>query len=109
MQIAAAVASIGIRPCSGALIVLVFALSQNLYAGGIVSVLAMAVGTGLTVAAVAALTCTARDWISRVARSDSAWSTRISTLVQLGAAGFVFLFGAMMTTGALAAGGVLPF
>ena len=107
-QIAAAVASIGMRPCSGALIVLVFALSQDLYPVGIVSVLAMAAGTGLTVAAVAALTGTARDWISRVARSDNAWSARLSALVQLGAAALVFLFGAMMTTGALAAGGVIP-
>ena len=108
MQIAAAVASIGMRPCSGALIVLVFALSQDLYALGIVSVLAMAAGTGMTVAAVAALTGTARDWVSRVARSDNAWSARLSALVQLGAAALVFLFGAMMTTGALAASGVIP-
>ena len=41
-----AVAAVGIRPCSGALIVLSFAFLNGLWAGGILSVLAMAVGTG---------------------------------------------------------------
>ena len=39
-------AAVGIRPCSGALIVLSFAFLNGLWAGGILSVLAMAVGTG---------------------------------------------------------------
>src|SRR5690606_40624589 len=35
----------GIRPCSGALIVLVFALSQGLFLAGVAATLAMAFGT----------------------------------------------------------------
>ena len=50
-----AIVAVGIRPCSGAIIVLVFALSQGLLAAGVAATLVMALGTGLTVASLAAL------------------------------------------------------
>ena len=50
----------GIRPCAGALIVLVFALSQGLFAAGIAATFAMALGTALTTGAIAALAVFAR-------------------------------------------------
>ncbi|MEM8877148.1 MAG: DUF1007 family protein [Pseudomonadota bacterium] len=50
---AAAVLSVGIRPCSGALIVLVFCFAQGFYLLGILSVLAIAAGTAVTTIAVA--------------------------------------------------------
>ena len=37
-------AAVGIRPCSGALIVLTFAFLNGIWAGGILSVFAMALG-----------------------------------------------------------------
>jgi hypothetical protein len=43
------------RPCTGAIIVLVFALSQGLFSAGIASALVMGIGTGLTVATLAGL------------------------------------------------------
>ena len=43
-----AVAAVGIRPCSGALIVLSFALLNGLWLGGLLSVLAMSIGTAIT-------------------------------------------------------------
>ncbi|MFK7901891.1 MAG: nickel/cobalt transporter, partial [Nitratireductor sp.] len=45
-----AVLAVGLRPCSGALIVLTFAFLNGLYVAGIASVLAMSFGTGLMVA-----------------------------------------------------------
>ena len=45
----------GIRPCAGALVILVFALSQGLFAAGIAATLAMALGTALTTGLIAAL------------------------------------------------------
>ncbi|MFC5085801.1 hypothetical protein [Microvirga arabica] len=45
----------GIRPCAGALIALVFALSQGLFAAGVAATFAMALGTALTTSAIAAL------------------------------------------------------
>ncbi|HEY9270901.1 nickel/cobalt transporter, partial [Achromobacter sp.] len=50
-----AILAVGLRPCSGALIVLVFALAQGFFLAGVASALAMGLGTGLTVAALACL------------------------------------------------------
>lgn len=60
------VAAVGLRPCSGALIVLVFALSQGLVLAGIGAVLLMGVGTGITVAALASFAVLARAAALRV-------------------------------------------
>ena len=44
-----AIIAVGLRPCSGALIVLSFALLNGLYLGGVLSVFAMSIGTAITV------------------------------------------------------------
>lgn len=72
-----AVVSVGIRPCTGALIVLVFAFSQKLWWAGVLATLAMAVGTGLTVAVLASLAVSAKSFALGLAGFDSPWSTRI--------------------------------
>jgi nickel/cobalt exporter len=56
----AAIVAAGIRPCSGAILVLVFALSQNLYPAGIAATFAMAAGTAITTGALAALSVFAK-------------------------------------------------
>ena len=61
-----AIVAVGLRPCSGALIVLVFALAQDFYFAGIASALAMGAGTGMTVAALAMLSAWARQASTRV-------------------------------------------
>mgnify|MGYP003692139201 FL=1 len=50
------IASIGIRPCSGAIIVLLLAYSLSLQMVGIFAVLAMSFGTALTISVLATLT-----------------------------------------------------
>ena len=50
-----AVFAAGVRPCSGAIIVLVFALAQGVFAAGVAAAFAMALGTALTTARLAAL------------------------------------------------------
>lgn len=49
------VVSVGLRPCSGALVVLVFALSQGLLPAGIFATFLMGLGTAITVATLASL------------------------------------------------------
>ena len=49
------VVSVGLRPCSGALVVLVFALSQGLLLAGIFATILMGLGTAITVAILASL------------------------------------------------------
>jgi ABC-type nickel/cobalt efflux system permease component RcnA len=62
-----AVIAVGLRPCSGALIVLSFALLNGLYLGGVLSVLAMSIGTAITVSALATLAVTAKGLAVRYA------------------------------------------
>jgi nickel/cobalt exporter len=52
--------SVGLRPCSGAILVLVLAYAMNLVWAGVAAVVAMSAGTALTVSALAALSVYAR-------------------------------------------------
>lgn len=98
-----AILAVGIRPCSGAVIVLVFALSQKLWWVGILSVLAMALGTGVTVAVLAALAVKAKDIALRLSnRGDSPMALRVIRGLEIAAAAGILLFGLAMLGGALA-------
>src|SRR5262249_33244740 len=55
-----AIVAVGLRPCSGAIIVLVFALAQGLFWAGVASTFVMGIGTAITVAAIATLAVGAR-------------------------------------------------
>ena len=59
------VLSIGIRPCSGAVLLLGAAALLDQFGKGVVSVLAMSAGTALTVSVLALLSVVARDWVKR--------------------------------------------
>jgi nickel/cobalt exporter len=56
----ATVLSVGLRPCSGAILVLVLAYAMNLVWAGVAAVMAMSAGTALTVSTLAALSVYAR-------------------------------------------------
>lgn len=99
----AAILAVGIRPCSGAIIVLVFAISQRLYWAGILSVLMMAVGTGVTVAALATLAVKAKDLALRFSAEGSNGRLRILRGLELAASAGILLFGLVMLGGAIAA------
>ncbi|HVY19078.1 MAG TPA: hypothetical protein VHA70_03230 [Bauldia sp.] len=100
-----AVFAVGIRPCSGAIIVLVFALSQGLLAAGIAATIVMGLGTGLTVAALAVLAVTARGAALRFAGGvDSPMAYRLVRVMEIGGAACVLLFGLVLLGGALASG-----
>lgn len=55
------VLSIGMRPCSGAILVLFLSYTLNLYFWGVISALAMAIGTGSTLSLFAYLVIIARN------------------------------------------------
>ncbi|MER9656314.1 nickel/cobalt transporter [Mesorhizobium sp. M0152] len=99
-----AVAAVGIRPCSGALIVLSFALLNGLWLGGLLSVLAMSIGTAITVSALATIAVTAKNWAVYFA-GDGRMGNRIHSIVEIGGAAFVFLFGLLLLSASLATGG----
>ncbi|SSW65561.1 hypothetical protein AVE30378_01724 [Achromobacter veterisilvae] len=101
-----AILAVGLRPCSGALIVLVFALSQGFFLAGVASALAMGLGTGLTVAALACLAVAAGGAASRLGRRLSgAGAARLRYGVEALAAFAVLLLGATLLGGVAAGGG----
>ncbi len=58
-------AAVGIRPCSGAIILLIFALTQGMLWAGIAGTFAMALGTAITVAVLAVLAVGTRQLAER--------------------------------------------
>ena len=100
-----AILAMGLRPCSGALIVLVFALSQGFFMAGVAAALAMGLGTGLTVAALAVLAVAAGGAATRLgARLSAAWAARLRGLIEAAAALFILLLGLLLLGGQLAGG-----
>jgi nickel/cobalt transporter (NicO) family protein len=98
-----AILAVGLRPCSGALIVLTFAFLNGLYFAGIAATFAMAVGTGLTVAALAALAVWAKDAAIRIGGAADRGAT-IHRAIEIGGAAMVFLFGLTLLLAALGTG-----
>jgi ABC-type nickel/cobalt efflux system permease component RcnA len=98
-----AVVAVGLRPCSGAILVLVFALAQGLFWAGIAATFIMALGTAITVAAIATLAVAAKSLASRVASSRSGYGMLTLRAIEVGAALVVLAFGSLLLVGYLAA------
>lgn len=101
---AATIFAAGARPCSGAIIVLVFALAQGVFAAGIGATLAMSLGTAITTSALAALAVLFKDVALRVAGAETRGLILLRAL-ELAAACAVLALGAGLLSGALATGG----
>ena len=97
-----AVVAVGIRPCSGALIVLSFAFLNGLWVGGILSVLAMAVGTAITVSVLATIAVTAKNWAVMFA-GDGRVGNRVHSAFEIGGAALVLVLGLLLLSATLTA------
>jgi ABC-type nickel/cobalt efflux system permease component RcnA len=97
-----AVVAVGIRPCTGALIVLSFALLNGLWIGGVMSVLAMGFGTAVTVSVLATVAVAAKDWAMLLAGEGKA-ATRIHSAIEIAGAAFIFLLGLLLLSARLSA------
>ncbi|AHV93619.1 high-affinity nickel-transport family protein [Bordetella holmesii 30539] len=100
-----AIAAVGLRPCSGALIVLVFALSQGIFSAGVVAAMAMGLGTGLTVAVLAMIAVWSRDALTASSRLSPPLVARLRYAVEALAALAVLLLGILLLGGQIASGG----
>lgn len=102
---AGAVLAVGLRPCTGALLVLVFALAQGMMWAGIAATFAMALGTTLTVAALAALAVGAKHVALRLASGGSGPAGAIALGgIEVLAGLSVLAFGLALLGGLIAAG-----
>jgi len=95
----AAVVAVGLRPCSGAIIVLVFALAQGLFWIGVASTFAMGLGTAITVAIVATIAVGARGFAGRLAKAKPGAGLLIVRGLETAAAAVIILFGLALLTG----------
>lgn len=89
----AAVLTVGIRPCSGAILVLVFALAQGLFWAGVAATFVMGLGTAITVSAFAILAVSAKGLAARLAAGRNGGGALVLRGIELGAAALVMLFG----------------
>ncbi len=92
----AVVLAVGLRPCSGALVVLVFALSAGVYAAGIASAFLMALGTALTVSVLASAALVIKDLGSRLSGRGTALAGQVIWWLELAGAFLVFGFGLIL-------------
>ena len=94
-----AIVAVGLRPCSGAILVLVFALAQGLFWTGVVATFIMGLGTAITVAAIATIAVFAKAWAKRVADTQSGYGMLAMRGIEAGAAVVIIGFGVLLLTG----------
>ena len=97
-----AVVAVGLRPCSGAIIVLVFAFAQGLFWAGVASTFVMGLGTAITVGSIATLAVGAKALAKRVAQRPTGYGGVLVRGIEFGAAGLVLAFGILLLTGYMA-------
>jgi nickel/cobalt transporter (NicO) family protein len=94
-----AVLAVGLRPCSGAILVLVFTLAQGLFWSGVAATFVMGLGTAITVAAIATLAVGAATLARRLAPARSGWGTVGLRAIEVGAALVIAAFGLLLLAG----------
>ena len=106
-KVMAVVFSVGIRPCTGAILVLVFAVTQGVFWAGVGATFAMALGTAITVAVLATLALGSRELALKLGGANSAWANAVWTTCTIGGATIILLFGAVLFVASL--GPARPF
>jgi ABC-type nickel/cobalt efflux system permease component RcnA len=74
----AMILAVGIRPCSGAVLVLLFSMSAGIFHWGILATLAMSLGTAITVAGLATVSVIIRDSSFLMGGKQSVWRQKLS-------------------------------
>jgi ABC-type nickel/cobalt efflux system permease component RcnA len=95
--------AVGMRPCSGAILVLVFSLAHGLFWAGIAATFVMGLGTAITVATIAVIAVSAKGLARRLSAGREGGGTLVMRGIEFGAAGLVLLLGLGLLFGYLAA------
>jgi nickel/cobalt exporter len=98
-----AIFAVGLRPCSGAILVLVFALAQGMFWAGIAATFVMGLGTAITVATIAVIAVSAKDLARRLSGASEGGGVLVMRGLEFGAAGLVLLLGVGLLFGYIAA------
>jgi ABC-type nickel/cobalt efflux system permease component RcnA len=95
--------AVGIRPCTGAILVLIFANALGLYWAGIAATFAMAVGTFLTVSVIAALAVYSKKLAMKLAAKKDRWLSWTAFGLRLGGGAAIACLGTLLFLGSLGA------
>lgn len=93
--------AVGIRPCTGAILVLILANALGIYWAGVASTLVMAIGTFLTVSAIAAIAVYSRKLALRLASADGRALDWLAFALRLGGGIAIAGLGALLLLGSL--------
>ena len=99
------VVTAGSRPCSGAILVLIFSMAQGIFWAGVAATFAMALGTALTTGALATLAVLAKDMALRLTgRQNSRRGEIVGRALEFAAACLVLTLGLALLLGFTLAG-----
>jgi nickel/cobalt transporter (NicO) family protein len=98
-QMASIVFAVGIRPCSGAVLVLVYANIIGLFLVGVGATFAMALGTAITVSALAILTLVSKGLAVRLVGETSPRLALTFRLLAVLGSGLIILIGVVLLIG----------
>jgi nickel/cobalt transporter (NicO) family protein len=93
--------AVGIRPCTGALLVLLFSSAAGLYWAGVISTFAIALGTAITVSIIAALAVGSRHAALALVSGNSAWLGWTGFTLRLGSGLVIASLGLLLFWAAL--------
>lgn len=99
-DMAGIILAVGLRPCTGAILVLLFALTQGAFMVGALSSFAMSLGTAITVSVLAVLTLVSKNVALRIAgTADNRWTSRIERGLKIAGGFFILAMGLFMLAG----------
>lgn len=98
----------GMRPCSGAILVLVFALAQGIFLSGVAATFAMSAGVAITVTAIAVLAVFGKSLAVRLSGAMGGRGDLALRGIEVLGALFVIAFGVLLLTGYLASERLMP-
>lgn len=93
--------AVGIRPCTGAILVLILANALGIYWAGVASTLVMAIGTFLTVSAIAAIAVYSKKLAMRLASTDERMLGWLAFALRLGGGIVIAGLGTLLFLGSL--------
>ena len=97
-----AIFAVGLRPCSGAILILVYTFAQGMFWAGVVATFIMGLGTAITVAVLATLAVYAQGLARRFAATRQGKGDLIMRGVEVAAAALVLVFGLALLAGYMA-------
>jgi len=88
--------AVGIRPCTGGILVLLFSSALGLYWAGVAATFVMALGTAITVSIIASLAVKSRDMALRYSGHNALWLDRTAFGLKLMGGLFIACVGGLL-------------